>query len=86
MLLNVKDGKWKRENGILFSVGVKENESWLRATAALKNVEVELEGQFVKSHAQSRRLYKHLTRKEEISIRSSGKHHVNDDFFEMQQH
>lgn len=41
MLLNVKDGKWKRENGILFSIGAKENESWLRATAALKSVDVE---------------------------------------------
>lgn len=31
-------------------------------------------------------LYKHLTEKEEIGIKSSGKHHVDDKFFEMQQH
>lgn len=28
-------------NGILFSVGAQENEPWLRATAALKSVDIE---------------------------------------------
>jgi len=39
MLLSVKDGKWRGENGILFSVGAEESELWLRVTAALKSVD-----------------------------------------------
>lgn len=50
------------ENGILFSVVPEESKPWLRATAALKSVDIELEGHLVKSHAQSRRLCKHLTK------------------------
>lgn len=41
MLLNVEDGKWRGENGILFSMGAEENDPWLRATAALKSVDIE---------------------------------------------